>query len=77
MGAEVHPCPIPPAEERLASLGLARDEVFGGSHTFIIDGLHTLLGQRSKILNGLTALSVRFTLQHASASERACNFIIT
>jgi hypothetical protein len=25
----------------------------------------------------LTALSVRFTLQHASASERACNFIIT
>ena len=59
VGAEVHPCRVPPAEERLAGILLAGDEVLCGSKGLLVDGLHSLLGQRAGVLDGLAALAVR------------------
>ena len=69
MGAEVHARGVPPAEERLAGLGLARDEVLGGGDGFIVNRLHALLGQRAGILDGLAALAVGLALEHAARAE--------
>ena len=69
MGAEVHARAVPPAEERLARLGLAGDEVLGGGQGFVVDGLHALLGQRPEVLDGLAALAIGLALDHAARAE--------
>ena len=69
--AEVHARAVPPAEERLAGLGLAGDEVLGGGQGFVVDGLHPLLGQRAEILDGLAALAIGLGLHARRAGRTA------
>ena len=69
VGAEVHAGAVPPAEERLAGLVLAGDEVLGGGDGFLIDGFHALLGERAGVLDGLAALAVGLAMEHAARAE--------
>ena len=69
MRSEVHAGAVPPGEERLAGLHLARDEVLGGFDGFVVDGFHTLLGQRTGVDNRLPALAVGGGLDHAARAE--------
>src|SRR5882757_3354811 len=55
MGAKVHPRRVEPAEERLAGLGLAIDEIHRGGRSLIVDRFHTLLCQWTGVFNGLLA----------------------
>ena len=50
-------------------LVLAFDEVFGRGEGFLVDGLHTLLGQRAEVFDGLPTLAVGFALEHAAGPE--------
>ena len=51
VGAEVHAGAAPPHEPGLAGCVLALDEIDGGSHRLVIDGLHAFLGQRAGVLD--------------------------
>lgn len=65
----MHPGRVPPAEERLAGVLLAADEILCGSEGFLVDGLHSLLGQRSGVLDRLASFAVRLGTDHAPRSE--------
>jgi hypothetical protein len=69
VGAEVHAGAVPPAEEGLALLVHAGDEILGGGEGFLVDGLHPLLGQRAEVFDGLAALAVGLALEHAARAE--------
>ena len=69
VGAEVHACAIPPAEEWFAGFNLFGDELFGGSQAFIIDGFHPFFGQGTCILNTLAALAIGPAMDHAARTE--------
>ena len=51
MGAEMHPRAVPPDEEGLALCMRAVDEVEGAGEGFLVDRLHTLLSERSGVLD--------------------------
>src|SRR6185369_5992122 len=53
MGVEMHAGAVPPAEERLVALNLPLDEVDRRIGCVVVDGLHSLLGERTGILDGL------------------------
>ena len=53
----------------LPALRLPLDEVLGGGHGLVVDGLHALLGQRAGVLDGLAALAVRLCTENATRTE--------
>ena len=55
MGPKVHVGRVDPAEEGLARGMLALDPVLGGADNLIVDGLHPLLGERSRVFYFLLA----------------------
>ena len=55
VGSQVHVGGVDPAEERLAGLVLALDEVLGGGDELVVAGLHALPGQRAGVLDLLLA----------------------
>src|SRR5262245_16694215 len=67
--AEVHASAVPPAVERCAGIFLARDEVLGGRHGFVIDGFHALPRERPGVFDGLAALAVSLALEHSARAE--------
>ena len=69
VSAEVHARAIPPAEERLAGLVLASDEVLRCGQGFFVDGFHALLGERAEVLDGLATLAVSFAFENAARTE--------
>ncbi len=74
VGAKVHAGAVPPAEEWLAGLDLALDEVLGRGDGFVVNRLHPLLGQRAGVLDsvplaGRSLAIVLASLQHATWTE--------
>ena len=69
VGAEMHAGAVPPAEERLAGLGLAGDEILGGGDGFLVDGFHAFLGQRAGVFDGLAALAVGLAAEHTAGAK--------
>ena len=69
VSAEVHARAVPPAEEGLPGFGLASDEFLGDGYTFIVHGLHALLGERAGIFNSLATLAVGLAFEHATRAE--------
>ena len=69
VGAEVHASAVPPAEERLASLGLAGDEILSSGDGFLVDGLHALLGERAGVFDRLAAFAVGLAAEYAAGAE--------
>src|SRR6516165_4398764 len=70
----VHPGRIPPAEEGLAGLVLALDEVQGSSGNLSIDGLHALPGQRAGIFDLLRTVRLRPGVQDAARPKSLLEF---
>ncbi len=77
VGAEVHVRRVHPAEERLAPVVLALDEVAGGVDELVVAGLHPLPGQRARVLDPLLAdtsparVLLRIVLRRRPAAEHA------
>ena len=69
VGAKVHARRVPPAEKGLLGRGLALDEVLCRVIGFIVDRLHALLCQWSKIFDDLTAFAIGLGLDHATWPE--------
>ena len=68
--AEVRPSAIPPAEKRLASSMLTLDEVLGRSDGFFIDGFHAILGEWTRVFDGLTTFAIGETTGYATRPKR-------
>ena len=69
VGAEVHVRGVEPHEEGHAGVIVTLDEVDGLLEHFVVDRLHTLLGQRTGVDDGLAALAVRLAVQDAAGTE--------
>jgi hypothetical protein len=69
VGAEVHARAVPPAEEGRAGLGLPGDEVLGRGQRLLVDRLHSLLGERAEVLDGLATLAIGLGLDDAAGAE--------
>jgi hypothetical protein len=74
VGEDVHSRRVPPAEERLAGLMLALNEVECGGAELFVDGLHALPGQRTGILDRLSPVRLRPGAQNSSGSEPLLEF---
>jgi hypothetical protein len=68
--AEVHAGAVPPAEEGLAGLVLAGDELPGSGDGFVVDGFHAFLCERAGVFDGLAALAVGLAAEDTSGAER-------
>ena len=67
--AEVHAGSVPPAEERLAGLHLAPDEVDGRVGRVVVDRLHPLPGERAGVLDPLRAVGIGPRVDHTPRTE--------
>src|SRR6516165_206686 len=55
MRSEMHMCEIHPQEKGLASLSLALDVIDGAGGDIVVYCLHSFLGQRASVMDGLLA----------------------
>ena len=69
MGAEMHVRRVEPNEERCLRLVLTADEIRCGVAELLVDGLHSLLGQRPGVLDALGAIRVGPGVQNPARPE--------
>ena len=67
--SEVHSCGIPPDEERLVGLVGLSDELLGTDRHLFVDGLHSLLRQRTGVLDATVGERVDDTSGTESIAE--------
>src|SRR6266542_829004 len=65
----VHPASVEPAKERLAVFFGFLNEVYRAREELLVDSLHALLGERTSILNFLSAVGVRKGMNHTPGTE--------